>query len=269
MQPTGIALIAAIVCLGGCSILPVAELVTTAAAKHSYILDGSGSPTVILQSGLGDGKDSWRPVFAEIARQTQVFAYDRAGYKASRSANQQRTGNTIVRELRATLQALDLKPPYIFVGHSLGGTYVELYARTYPDEIAGVVLVDSRHGDFTRQCEIAEAGSCTPPALLSALLPYAAQKELAGGDQTMAEVLNAAPFPDVPLVVLTRGKPMFTGALFYEVWLETQRSLATLTSESTHTICDRCGHYIHKDAPDLVIAAITSVLKRARVSPSE
>lgn len=257
-------ILAVVTVLAACSTLPPAERATTNDARHTYVLAGTGSPAVILESGLGDGKESWNPVFSQLAGLTQVFAYDRAGYGSSRSANKLRDGATIVRELRDTLQSLSLEPPYVLVGHSIGGTYMELYARTYPDDVAGVVLVDSRHADFTRQCEIADAGSCTPPALLAALLPSAPKREMASGDETMREVLSAERFPDVPLVVLTGGKPFLGRDRFYEVWLETQASLALLSSKSTHTVCERCGHYVHKDNPDLVIDAVRSVVQQAR-----
>jgi len=256
---------AVIIGLGGCSLLPPAEHVTTPEATHSFVLAGEGSPTVILESGLGDGKDSWVPVFSQIAEETRVFAYDRAGYGVSKSGSKARDGSTIARELRATLRALNVRPPYVLVGHSIGGTYMELYARTYPEDVAGVVLVDSRHADFTRQCQIADAGSCTPPALLSALLPPGPKREMAAGDKTMEQVMNSGPFPNVPLSVVTGGKQFLVRARFYEVWLETQKSLATLSSDSTHMVCKRCGHYVHKDNPKLVVDAVTSVIGRANV----
>lgn len=250
--------------LGACSTLPSADRVSTQEAKHTYIMSGQGSPTVVLEAGLGDGKESWSPIYDQLAQVTSVFAYDRAGYGISRSSNKTRDGATIVRELRSTLQALDLQPPYILVGHSIGGTYMELFARTHPDEVAGVVFVDSRHADFTRQCQVAEAGSCTPPVLLSALMPLGPKREMASGDQTMDQVLHAGPFPDVPLVVLTRGKQFLESAKFYEVWLETQHSLAAQSSHSKITVCERCGHYVHRDNPAMVVDAVTSVIELAR-----
>ncbi|MDH3274712.1 MAG: alpha/beta hydrolase [Gammaproteobacteria bacterium] len=263
-----LALLVATNLLGACSTLPSPERVTTQDAKHTYVVAGQGSPTVILEAGLGDGKDSWVPIYYKIAEKTRVFAYDRAGYGASRSSNKIRDGATIVRELRSTLQTLDLQPPYILVGHSIGGTYMELYARTYPEEVAGVVFVDSRHADFTRQCQIAEAGSCTPPALLSALMPPGPKREMAVGKLTFDQVLNAGPFPNVPIVVLTGSKQFLTGARFYEVWVQTQEQLAALSEESTHSICERCGHYVHKDNPRLVIDAVRSVMEQARTRSS-
>ena len=264
MKTLRFSLMVGLACLTACSTLPTAQNISTPEATHSYVLTGNASPTVILEAGLGDGKESWAPVYEQIGQLAQVLAYDRAGYGASRSANRSRDGATVVRELRSTLHALELNPPYILVGHSIGGTYMELYARSYPEEVAGIVLVDSRHADFTRQCQLADAGSCTPPALLSVLMPNGLRQELAGVDRTMDEVLSAGPFPNVPLAVLTSGKHFLVREGFDEVWLETQKSLAALSDQSTHTVCTRCGHYIQKDDPILVINAVTSVIEQVR-----
>lgn len=247
--------------LTACSTLPTAERASTDQATHSYVLSGHGDPIVILESGLGDGKESWGPVYPQLSEFARVFAYDRAGYGQSRSNNNSRDGTTIVRELRATLRALDLEPPFVLVGHSIGGTYMELFARTYPEEVAGVVFVDSRHADFTRQCEIADAGQCTPPALLAALLPPAPKREMASGDQTMQAVMHSGPFPQIPVAVLTSGKQRLSTTKFREVWLDTQKDLANLSSRSVHVTCEHCGHYIHRDDPKLVVGAVEDMLR--------
>ncbi len=251
----------AVVLFGGCSTLSGAEKVTTELATHSYKLHGQGLPVVILEAGLGDGKESWAPVFAPLSRTATVFAYDRAGYGASKSSNDSRDGATIVAELRATLHSVGLTPPFILVGHSIGGTYVELFARTYPDDVAGVVLLDSRHADFDRQCRAAGARMCDPPAILGALLPQGPKRELAGGDRTMHAVMTAGPFPNVPLTVLSSPNKFVEGKQFRDVWMDTQESLATLSSKSQHVICDRCGHYIHRDNPELLISSVVEMVE--------
>lgn len=253
-----------VVCIAGCSTMPGSQHISTPDVRHTYVLAGNGAPTVILESGLGDGKESWAAVYDEIAGLSRAIAYDRAGYGASRSSNKSRDGATIIDELRSTLQQLGLQPPYVLVGHSIGGTYMELYARSYPNEVAGVVLVDARHAEFTRRCQLADAGSCTPPALLSALLPSGPRRELADGERTMNEVIDAGPFPDVPLVVLTGGKQVLASEQFYGIWLDTQKSLAALSEQSVHRVCERCGHYVHKDNPALVVDAVRSVIEQVR-----
>ncbi|MCB1682948.1 MAG: alpha/beta hydrolase [Pseudomonadales bacterium] len=249
----------------GCSSLSGAPIVDTPLATHSYILAGQGSPTVVFEAGLGDGKETWGPVYQQVSGFAQAFAYDRAGYGHSRSSNTSRDGATIVRELGSTLGALQLKPPFVLVGHSIGGTYLELFARTYPQDVAGVVLVDARHSDFTRRCLDAHAPGCRPPAALMMLMPGPVKREFAGAADTESAIRRAGEFPDVPLAVLSSGRTApLTGAGFHKVWLASQADLAQLSSRSTHEVCASCGHYVHRDDPERVVAAIRAVVAEAR-----
>ena len=93
---------------------------------------GEGSPTVILESGLGDTYVSWRKVQPQIAKFTRVCSYDRAGLGYSDSSSQPRTSKVIAGELHALLKAAGIAPPYVLVGHSMGGYDVRLYASLYP-----------------------------------------------------------------------------------------------------------------------------------------
>ncbi len=111
---------------------------------------GSGSPTVILDSGLGEPARSWIGVQAEVERSTRVCSYDRAGYGESDPGPQPRSSLQIARELHALLQRAQVLGPYVLVGHSFGGYNVRVYAGLYPNEVSGVVLVDSSHEDQDR-----------------------------------------------------------------------------------------------------------------------
>jgi pimeloyl-ACP methyl ester carboxylesterase len=108
---------------------------------------GAGSPTVILESGLGAPAAGWALVQPEVAKFTRVCSYDRAGYGWSDPSPLPHTSLAIVKELHALLLNAGVAPPYILVGHSFGGFNVRVYAGQYPDEVAGVVLVDSSHED--------------------------------------------------------------------------------------------------------------------------
>ncbi len=108
---------------------------------------GEGSPTVILESGLGDTYVSWRKVQPQIAKFVRVCAYDRAGIGYSDFSPQPRTSKVIAAELHALLHAAGIAPPYVLVGHSMGGYNVRLYASLYRNEVAGMVLVDASHPD--------------------------------------------------------------------------------------------------------------------------
>lgn len=111
------------------------------------ICSGSGSPTVIFDSGLGVPAIGWGESQAGIAKFTRVCAYDRAGYGWSTPGPMPRTSDQIVRELHVLLRNSGEKPPYVFVAHSFGGYNVRVYTARYPDEVAGLVLVDTSHED--------------------------------------------------------------------------------------------------------------------------
>lgn len=98
---------------------------------------------VVFENGLRGTLSEWEKVVDGIAPDMTVFAYNRAGNGKSEGSPNPRDGQHIIEELRATLQHQGLKPPYVLVGHSLGGLYMQLYARAYPQEVKGVVLVDS------------------------------------------------------------------------------------------------------------------------------
>jgi pimeloyl-ACP methyl ester carboxylesterase len=108
---------------------------------------GEGSPTVILDSGLGVPAVGWNPVQTEVAKFTRVCSYDRAGYGWSGASSAPRTSIQIVKELHALLEAANEKGPYILVGHSFGGYNVRVYNGQYPNDVAGMVLVDASHED--------------------------------------------------------------------------------------------------------------------------
>jgi pimeloyl-ACP methyl ester carboxylesterase len=103
---------------------------------------GKGSPPVVLEAGAGDGTGVWRQVQGEIAKFTKVCAYDRAGYGWSDPISRSSDARNAVADLHTLLQRARLRAPIVLVGHSVGGLYTQLFAATYPGQIAGMVLVD-------------------------------------------------------------------------------------------------------------------------------
>jgi len=109
---------------------------------------GQGTPTVVFDAGLGDSKDSWRWIWPDVAKRTRVFVYDRAGLGRSDPGPLPRTSRQIVEELHIALDRAWVDGPYILVGHSFGGLNMQLFARTYPDEVTALVLIDPTPLEF-------------------------------------------------------------------------------------------------------------------------
>lgn len=103
---------------------------------------GTGSPTVVFESGLTDDIPVWGRAQPEIAKQIRACAYDRAGVGFSDPARRPGTSRNIVDDLHRLLRRASIKPPYVLVGHSYGGLSVVLYADLYPKEVEGIVLLD-------------------------------------------------------------------------------------------------------------------------------
>ena len=108
---------------------------------------GEGSPTVVMEAGGRGNSGSWQLVQPEVAQFTRVCAYDRAGNGYSESAPVLDTAQTISDELHSLLANARIDGPYVLVGHSLGGILVRVFASRYLDEVVGMVLVDTGHGD--------------------------------------------------------------------------------------------------------------------------
>jgi pimeloyl-ACP methyl ester carboxylesterase len=124
------------------------QLVAVDGHKMHIYCAGEGSPTIVLAAGLDDFSIFWSKVQAEISRTTRVCAYDRAGLGWSEPRPDPRTSARMVQELHALLVNSNVNAPYVVVGHSFGGALARLYAHNYPDEVAGMVLVDSAPDDL-------------------------------------------------------------------------------------------------------------------------
>ena len=112
------------------------------ARRLNLYCDGSGSPTVLLDAGSGNSMATWRHVQAEIAKVTRVCAYDRAGLGFSDAAARPSDLKNIVEDLHLLVKTARMMAPFVYVGHSLAGAVGLLYVATYPDDVAGAVLVE-------------------------------------------------------------------------------------------------------------------------------
>ena len=244
---------ALLLCLTSAGALAVADV----DLHHVIRLEGHGARTVILEAGVGDTMDAWKVVQPLIAAGcTRTLAYNRAGYQGSDPANGPRDSATIIAELRAELKRRNIDPPYVLVGHSLGGLYMQYFARNYPREVAGLLLVDSTHW---HQGLLVDNSANTPYMGRSAVtlfMPLIMRRELSDSGAAGEQVHASPQALNVPTIVLssTRGPPRETPAA-RALAADMQDEIAADFPGSRHVRVDDSGHYIQRDHPEVVVAA--------------
>ena len=219
--------------------------------------EGSGSPTVVLDAGLGSLSNTWVPIFGDIAATTRVCRYDRAGVGLSdaRPGYPDTSAGTMAEELHGLLKAAAIDGPYVLVGHSYGGMIVRLFAHAHPDETAGVVLVDAASG---HQFERAWREGDQPWA---GDAPWYDKGTKVDRTASAVELAAVKTFGWIPLLVLTQGQ---LNGEFEPIWSALQDELATLSTNALHVVARDSGHSIQEDEPDLVSAGIRAVVESAR-----
>lgn len=230
-------------------------------------MTGHGAPTVVFENGLGGRLQWWAEVLPAIAQETTVFAYNRAGTGTSTEASTPRDGETIINELRRNLRDKDIAPPYVLVGHSLGGLYVQLYARRYPQEVAGLVLVDSTHPEQLKGAGAKDNWPTWIKLMSNVLLSDAASKELKALPATGAAMLALPPLTGKPVVVLSAQKPMSETSELARDANAKRSDIARLHPGAKQVWVDS-GHVIPLERPDAVIAAIHEVLLSVQAAQS-
>lgn len=255
---------------------------------------GQGSPTVVIDSGLGGFSLEWQTVQGDVSRKVRICSYDRAGYGWSDPGPRPRTTQQITKELHHLLEVAGVEGPYILVGHSFGGYNIRYYASTYPEDVVGLVLVDSSHPDQFQRLPHAEVkapirrkNSITfrlslpvipdnyPDNLKHQAFALMANfKALRTKDEewdnfriSAAQVSELNNLPDVPLTVVSRGKRVWPyndfGNKSEQVWKELQNDLCHLTSHVEHYVAHESGHLVHLDQPNLVTMAINQTVDTA------
>src|SRR6266850_1778083 len=127
--------------------LPIGELVDVDGHRMHINCTGQGKPAVVLEAGAGAFSFDWGLVQPQVAKMTRVCSYDRAGSAWSELGPNPRTLKQRVYELHELLGNAKVPPPYVLVGHSAGGTIARLFYEKYPDEVAGIVMVECGHED--------------------------------------------------------------------------------------------------------------------------
>lgn len=260
---------------------------------------GQGLPAVVLETGLGGMSSAWGWIQPEAAKFSRVVAYDRAGLGWSGPDTAPITAGLVSRRLHSLLLHSRILPPYVLVGHSMGGLFIRVFADLYPDEVAGMVLLDAVHPDQHLRSAAINAHMCSGFRFLKAapLLARLGYVRLAGllnswadglparqaaeseaflssyrhlkktRDESLAweticaEVRGTMGLGDTPLAVVTAGRNVFSGQP------ELQRELATLSTDSVHFVVKGADHVSLITRPEyamLVVEAIRHVVERVK-----
>jgi pimeloyl-ACP methyl ester carboxylesterase len=260
---------------------------------------GSGSPTVVIEAGLGDWSTSWGFVQAEVAKATRVCSYDRAGMGWSETGPLPRDAAQFAKELHTLLQNAGIPGPYVMVGHSLGGLAVRVFVHDYASEVSGVVLIESMN---PKQIAQLPAGGRSQPnapsryySILTGLARFGLVRILAkpvmdrispsvipdekayysrfARPQSMqaardeAQELAASEeeaaavksFGDLPLIVLT-GR-LHTDPPEWQTW---QTELLQLSSNGQQLFAENGNHGIQIEEPEAATAAIIQMVEQVR-----
>jgi pimeloyl-ACP methyl ester carboxylesterase len=245
---------------------PTFRLVQVGGRTQAIDCRGSGKPTVVLDGGLGVYSGTWVGVLDALANESfRVCRYDRPGLGESEAGPKPRTSERFVTELRALLEAAGERPPYVLVGHSLGGLNVQLFAREHRDEIAGVVFVDAIHPDLDERIE----PLLTPAQVAQRREELELNEEGIRFEDILAseDQVRAAPeFPAVPIVAIAHGvhftvtDPDWPEQPVEDLWAELQRDLSRLAPGGKLVIATKSQHRIQETEPEVVAAAIREVV---------
>ncbi|WP_051317062.1 alpha/beta hydrolase [Ectobacillus panaciterrae] len=273
---------------------PVGKMVDIGEYKLHMYATGKKSqlPTVVLESGLGtpSSYEDWRFVQPELSKVTRVISYDRAGYGWSDEAPNERTAEQLVEDLHTMLEKSGEKGPFLMVGHSFGGMISRMFVSKYPEESAGMVLVDSSHVDqeleFSKwQVYMAKVLKETGIIRIAGDLGFLpiheklSSQDIAvdffynkvhNANQT-SELLNMMTktanqvrkaegkgFGNLPVFILSSANTIKE----YPEWLKLQQSMTSWSTSSQNKIVSGSGHFIQLDQPNIIIESAKNILNQ-------
>lgn len=252
--------------------------------KQFVIIEGKGNPTVVFITGKGRTQDDYKTVYKTISKQTQIFAYDRAGIGQSESLNNKRSVDNMAVELNELLITEKIKPPYILVGHSLGGLVVRCFVNMYPKKVAGLIFIDGGYErEYIDGLKIrTQADKIKYTALFKTFLNVPDRSKGHNDESnsffdfdstnysTDGKIVKDLKLPkNIPIsVYLTEvideqdpySKQQKEIRLsYFESWKKESPQLKIITTSKS-------GHFIQLDEPNLIIDGITEMLNKIKTN---
>lgn len=219
--------------------------------------ENKGKPTIVMDAGYGDTSKVWDSLISDLSKLSEVLVYDRAGIGKSETSSKPRTSSEMVRELHELLDKVNIKPPYILVGHSFGGVNTRLYATEYENEVFGLVLVDSTPEEYRERF--------LPTMPQEFQQAYNKQFIYEGNYDEFMESLkqlkNSRRMLNVPLIVLSAGKKAHYSEESQALWHEMQREILEISSNGEFIIAENSAHYIQNDEPKVIVSAIKRLIE--------
>lgn len=212
--------------------------------------------TVVLLAGGGGSTDTWDKVQTPISEFTRVCSYDRQGLGKSDPLKDgaPQSVEQVVTDLEALLRAAKVPPPYILLGHSIGGLYARAFDFRYDSQVAGIVLLDSAHEEQIWRFAQSEPDALNEYPRWRDQQFMASQGFLPPGEHLTWRFSK-------PLIVIEHGTPP------EPVWHEMQKDLASRSPSGRLLTATRSSHYIQKLQPQIVIDAVHSITSAQSLSP--
>jgi len=247
--------------------------------RLDVVREGGGGPAIVFETGLADSLNVWLPMVRTIAEYTTAVAYSRAGFGRSDPGPPDHSVPHAVADLHTLLHRLPITSPYILVARSYGSLISRLYTSMYPEDVAGIVLVDGTHEQQVKRWAVIDSAYPREfriyyDSVLAQLPrgPEADEIRETVKIQAAGAVPGLNPLPDIPIAVITSMKSDETSryvngtARGHEVWRALHDEWFRRSRNGIHIETSRSGHGIQDDEPALVATAIRFVLDRVRAA---
>jgi pimeloyl-ACP methyl ester carboxylesterase len=197
-----------------------------------------------------------------VARFAQTVSYDRAGLGQSELGPKPRSAKQIASELHTALQKAEVKPPYVLVGHSLGGMFVRVFADLYPKEVIGIVLIDPSQETFDEWIRTHQPEREKAVKDQIATASEGIRAEWDALDITYAEVRVAKLPSAIPVTLISATEDETMPAATRKVWIEKHKEWIAKIPNGRHIVAEKRGHFIQAQDPALVIDVIRKVVNK-------